>query len=91
MPTLLVNCRVPVEGAHEGSALYFRKWIPDGANDALEVEEGGFRVRVWIDRSCLHVRDRARTDDELARHLNIAVSSILVEVIVPDVPDDLAS
>jgi hypothetical protein len=90
MPTILVNCRVPVRGPHEDSPLLFRQWIPRGNHDALEVEEGGFSVKLWIDESCLHPRE-PKTDELLAKRLNIAVSSVLVNVTARDVGSELAS
>jgi len=91
MPTLIVRHRIPVTNMEwAGPTVWFEKWIPEDETNALTRIDGNISTRLWTERSCVSSIEPV-TDDYISKLMNIGVQCFLIDVIIADVPEELAS
>jgi hypothetical protein len=67
----------------------FTRWLPS-PDDAIEVTDGDMTIRSWIDRTCLQFGNDNRSDEEIARSVNMHCDSIQLLVTIEQLEADLA-
>jgi hypothetical protein len=83
--SLTVSYLVPVEN------ILFMKWLPEKVEEAIQAETEIGIVKIQIDRDCVEATPDRKTDEYLARWMNIQVSKLKVQILIGNVEDELAN
>jgi hypothetical protein len=88
MGELRIHHRVALKSSSGGEGtLVFKCWLP-GPENPIAFELYAMRVAVTVDKSCVDAFEEV-TDELISRWGNIRVRSVLIDVIVSDVDDDM--
>jgi hypothetical protein len=85
---LKIKMRVPVPGrVAQESCIVFNEWLP-ASDETIATAAGGISVRLWLDSTCLAHLDKP-TPEKIRRMVNVKVGSVLVDVSVVGVQEEL--
>lgn len=87
--TVRLRCPVDPEDWRSLKGVVVSRWLPLSEDHQFTVNAEGMEFRVWFDEDCLTgLEDVSEMDVD--RRVNIALSSIGLDVTIPDVRGDLA-
>lgn len=87
--TVRLRCSIDPEARRSGSAVVVSRWIPLSEDDWFTVEAQGLEFRVWFDEDCVALLEDV-SDLDIERQVNIWLDTICLDVMIPDVSDELA-
>jgi hypothetical protein len=86
---LKITMRVPVPGrVAQESCIVFNQWLPASDETITITPAGGVSARLWLDLTCLSHLDQP-TSEKIRRMVNVKVGSVLVDVSVVGVQEEL--
>jgi hypothetical protein len=85
--TVKLTIPVPCERLVSAPSLTFASWLPIGDAEAIRLDGNEMALKLWFDRTSAWGSPK---EEELAYHLNVLVDTIFADVVLRQVPDELA-